>query len=712
MIAAPLPHSEQKVVTTSCPYNCGGRCILNVDVSAGAVARIGTDKRPHPSLKACVRGLSQKDVLYAPDRLTRPLKRIGERGEGRFSPISWDEAMDAVCGELARVRDRYGPSAVFLIASAGSVGSLYGASRAAHRFFSMFGGATRFYGNMSFEAASFASKTTLGFAVDGSSPDSLLSSRLIILWGWNPVVTRFGPQTAGYLAKAGKAGTKIVCVDPRQSPSARALASQWIPIRPGTDAALLIAMAYVMISENLHDRRFVDAHTVGFQAFADYVTGREDGVPKSPGWAEPITGVPADTAVQLAREYASSKPAALLAGWAPGRTAYGEQYHRAALALSAMTGNIGVEGGSAGGGTGVIAPGLAGKTLPIPRGAGPTVHMTEVYDALLKGKEGGFPSDVKLLYVVGTNFLNQFLNVNKGVRAMRAPEFIVAHELFLTPTARYADVVLPVNHFLESRDVVQPWEGGCYYILSERAVEPPAETRTDLSMFTEMASRLALPGYNDKSEEEWLREFVDGNPELPGYDEMKGKGVHEFGAGKPWVAFREQIEDPAGHPFPTPSGKIEIYSSRIEKMNDPRIPPIPKFIEPWEGPGDPLARDYPIQFVSPHAGIRANSMFDNIPRLKKSADDALWLSIEDAAPRGISDGDAVRVFNARGQLLTRASVSDRIMPGVASLDAGAWFRPDSNGLDLGACANVLTRDERSPGGAFACNTCLVQVEKA
>jgi len=703
---------EERNVKTSCPYNCGGRCLLNVHVSNGGLARIGTDKRKHPSLKACVRGLAQREVLYAQDRLNRPLKRIGERGEGKFAPISWEEALETVSMELTRVKELHGPHSVFLIDSAGSVGALHGARRAARRFFSLFGGCLKFQGNMSFEAAAFASRATFGTIVDGSSPDNLLHSRLIILWGWNPVVTRFGPQTAGYLAKAKKAGTRIICVDPRRSPSAQRLADQWIPIRPGTDAALLIAMAHVMISERLYDRGFVEAHTVGFQEFSDYVMGKEDGVAKTPGWAEPITGVRAQIAVELAREYASGKPAALQAGWAPGRSAYGEQYHRAAITLSAMTGNIGIEGGQAGGGTGLVPQGLTGKTLPIPRSADPAVHVTRVYDAILLGKAGGHPSDIKLLYIVGSNFLNQFLNTSKGVQAMKKPEFIVAHELFLTPTARYADVVLPVNHFLETQDVAQPWAGGAYYIHMEKAVEPLAETRTDLEIFSELALRLGLKGYNDKSDEEWIRELVNETPELPDYEELKQNSVHEFGTDRPWVAFREQIEDPARHPFPTPSGKIEIYSHKLADMKNPQLPPIPKYIEPWEGPNDPLQNPFPIQMVSPHAKTRVNSMFDNISRLKNLADDTLWINTTDARRRGISSEDTVRVFNKRGQLLAVASVSDRIMPGVASLDAGAWYRPDPDGLDKGGCANVLTLDRQSPGGAFACNTCLVQVEKA
>ena len=343
-----MSKSGEEIVTTTCASHCGGSCILKLHLKDGVITRIETDDGEEPQLRACLRGRAYRQRVYAPDRLLYPMKRIGERGEGKFERISWDEALDTIASEIIRVRDTYGPASILYLHMGGDLGNLHTAGQMA-KVLSLAGGFTEAWGMTSFQGGMYAQQVTYGTHYTCNTRDDLVNSRLIIMWGWNPASTITGVNTNWYLAQAKEAGAKIVAVDPRYTDSAATFAHQWIPIRPGTDGAMLLAMAYVMIKENLQDQQFLDTYTLGFDKFKDYVTGIEDGVAKTPAWAEAITGVPATTIENLAREYATIKPAALMAGIAPGRTAYGEQYHRIAITIAAMTGNIGIHGGDAAG---------------------------------------------------------------------------------------------------------------------------------------------------------------------------------------------------------------------------------------------------------------------------------------------------------------------------------------------------------------------------
>ncbi len=722
------------IVTTACSHDCGGRCVLKVHVRGGAVVHIETDGGTEPQLRACLRGRAYRQRVHAPDRLKYPMKRVGKRGEGKFERISWDEALDTVAGELRRVKDSYGPASICYLGLSGSTTPLHGQRRALYRMFNMFGGCTIWWGAASFEASSFASRFTLGSTVTANSRDDLLRSRLIILWGLNPASTVWITNTSYYLARAREAGIRIVAVDPKYTDSAAAFAGQWVPIRPGTDAAMLIAMAQVMVQEDLHDRVFLDKHTIGFNRFNDYIMGTGDGEPKDPAWAEAITGVPAATTRALARVYATTKPAALLAGWGPGRTANGEQFHRAAMTLAAMTGNVGIPGGNAAGFEGTPL-GVLGARLPTGRSpllndpeargirreglnaysridrTGVRVHTSKVFEAVVQGTAGGYPSDIKLLYIAACNPLNQFPNTGKVIEGLEAAEFVVVHEQFMTGTARYADILLPVNTFMEKKDIGEPWMSGPWFVYLDKALDPLHESKSDWDICRELAPRLGIDDYEEKPEETWLEEFWQATPGVPDFETFKREGVYKIDMVEPHVAFQEQIEDPQNHPFPTPSGKIEIYSQPLADMDNPLLPPIPKYVDTWEGLGDPLRSDYPLQLISTHFKTRDHSTFVRVPWLAELEPHGVFLNSDDARARDIRHGDTIRIFNGRGSVILPARVTGRIMPGVVDIPEGAWYDPDIQGRDRGGSANVLIRDDISPGGAFASNTCLVQVEK-
>ncbi len=723
--------SEEKVVNTICNSHCGGQCLLKVHVKDGMITRIETDNGEEPQLRACLRGRAQRQRVYAPDRLKYPMKRAGERGEGKFERISWDEALDTVAREIKRVRDTYGSGAIIFRGGGGDIVRLNN-RMTIDRLLGLAGGYSQTWGFISYEGGRYAALATYGTTFTRNSRKDLLNSRLIILWSLNPAITVMDANTSWYLIQAREAGTRIIAVDPRYTDSIGTFADQWIPIRPGTDTAMMIAMAYVMMKENLQDQRFLDTYTIGFDQFKDYVLGVEDGVPKTPAWAEAITGVPVSAIESLAREYADAKPAALVAGIAPGRTAYGEQYHRAAHTLAAMTGNIGIPGGNAAGICWTAINGYPFMKMPhglrvenpVDRNAPlrnyalkgtnirdrGRINTSQIADAVLKGKSGGYPFDYKLLYIMNANCLNQSPNLNKTVRAFRKLEFIIVQEQFLTATAKFADILLPNCTFLERNDLTVG-EGVPFYGYANKVIEPLYESKSQFEIAAMLAERMGISDFKDKTEGDYLKDFVKRSG-IADYDEFKQKAVHRLEISEHYVAFQKEIEDPVNHPFPTPSGKIEIYSQQLADMNTPLIPAVPKYVETWESLNDPLAAKYPLQLITSHFKRRAHTQFENIPWLRELQKHTVMINAADARARGIQNGDDVRVFNDRGEMIIRAWVTERIMPGVVDIGQGAWYDPDENGVDRGGCTNVLCSDRVSPGGAVPYNTNLVQLEKA
>ncbi|MFX0006722.1 MAG: molybdopterin-dependent oxidoreductase [Candidatus Hermodarchaeota archaeon] len=742
--------NEIKIIKTGCCHDCGGRCILRAHVRNGKIIRIETDNGEEPQLRACLRGRAYKQRVYSDERLKHPLRRVSERGEGIFEEISWDEAFDEVASKIKEIKKNYGNSAILLVPGGGNQGMLHGIVPHALMLHQI-GGYTRMWGAPSYEGALFASMATYGTIMTGNAREDLLNSKLIILWGWNPANTIWDPGTSLWLVKAREKGIKIITVDPIFTDSAAILADEWIPIRPGTDTAMLLAMTYVIITENLHDKNFINKITVGFDIYKKYVLGEEDGEPKTPEWAEKITKVPARKILTLAREYASNKPASLIAGWGPARTMFGEQYSRAANILCTITGNIGINGGYASGfmrayysreriitgGEKKIGPinsndkkpkklriqdnpvdfnakprreslyKLRGGTNP----ANTRIHYNDYYNAILKGRKGGYPADIKMAYIVGTNRLNQFSNVNRGIKALKSLEFIVIFEQFMTPTAQLADIVLPVNTFMERNDIAVPWLGAPYYIYLNKAIDSIYESKSDLEICNELSKKLGIKeSILYLQEDQILRLLSAPRKEIKSYNKFKKDGYYKVKVEEPFIAFKEQIKDPENNPFPTLSGKIEIYCEHIAEKKNPLMPPIPKYMTHDEHYNSPLAQKYPLQLLTPHNKRRTHSSLNNIPWLEEVETHSVWINSVDALKRNITHEDIVDIFNDRGRVRIPAKVTERIIPGAVCIHQGAWYNPNKEGIDLGGCANVLTNDIYSPGGAFPMNSSLVEIE--
>ncbi len=749
-------HNMVQKIRVGCPaHNCGGRCLLRAQVENGRITHLETDDRPDrlaaPQLRACPRGRAYLRRQYHPERLLYPLKRTGERGAGQFERISWDEALDRMAAEFERVRGKYGNQALFVPYGTGSYNQLNG-SQTARRLMNLYGGCLGTYNSYSWAAINAATPTVYGTLVTGNQRQDWLNSRYFLMWGWNPAEMRDGTNSDYFVKLARQNGARVVCIDPRHSLSAAALADEWIPIRPGTDAAMMSAMAYVMLSEGLYDADFVRRHCVGWDAsqmpagaegaesYSDYLRGTRDGIPKTPEWAEAISAVPAATIARIAREYASCKPGVLYQGYGMQRRAYGEQVVRAGCVLAAITGNVGIPGGWASG-LGLQAPDGGGQWTVFPTGENPVKAAIPVFlwsEAVLRGREmtpaegligaDHLESDIKLIYAAASNCLiNQHANVNRSAAILRDEsrvEFLAVQDNFLTPTARFADLVLPACTQFETWGVEDGWKYGDEVILQPKLVEPPGECKSDYRICAEIAARLGIgeaysEGRDERGWTAWcLEEYRRRRfPELPSLEEFisQNLGAWSRPVDKPAVAFEDFRRDPEQYPLATPSGKIEIFSKQLFDLNQPaEIPPIPKYIQEWESPFESeQGGEYPLQAIGHHTLQRVHSTHDNNDWLGEAFPQRVFINPLDAGARGIRDSDLVRVWNGRGELVLPARVTARILPGVVDIPQGAWWSPDENGVDFGGCINVLTSERWTPYAfGTAQHTNMVQVGKA
>ena len=625
---------------TSCGYHCFRNCILKVRIRDGVIASCEPDDTINYGIprednylseeiinkgliqtRACAKGYAQWQMIYDPNRVKYPMKRVGKRGVGKFERISWDEALDSIADKLVETKENYGPFSII------------------HHPYSIFG-------QCSFPLAPWFGAGVAGWSAHSTNgweePErwvlgkdvaratlrqdevQVLNSRLIVLWGLNPLSTLSGGW-AHNLLRAKERGIPIICIEPRYTPSAEVLADQWIPIRPTTDVAMMIAIANVWFKEQLYDRESVDkwVEPEGLKRWKAYVLGTEDGVDRTPQWAEGICGVPAETIEEFARLYARSKPVNLNVSLSMGRQFYGENPTRAAMYLQALTGNTFIPGGTPAAETGLplgrsTAPSPKVDWQRMPANYDPPTLMAafkwpkaidirekldsgeisaEEYNNII-GNLGENPTpNIQMVFLDGNNHLNSLPDINATVRAMKKVGFVVVSSQYADmPTARYADILLPQIHTaFEGRNCQAIYfqqdlfrtgmNLANYFLYCQKCIDPVGEVKSYDWIWTQIARRLGIAElYNprlanttddewDEAVEELHREAYENWAERddikplspPCWEEFQKKPVFRYEIKDPYYPFKRDL-DRGINPFRgTASGKMEFYSEFLAK---------------------------------------------------------------------------------------------------------------------------------------------------
>ncbi|MEW5423469.1 molybdopterin-dependent oxidoreductase [Amorphus sp. 3PC139-8] len=732
-------------------------------VSRGADGRpvfTGIDRDPAPSRFADGLGAA----ATSPARVRRPSVRrsVWERGGGAnrerrgqepFVEVSWDEAVALVASELDRVRTRYGNSAIFG-GSYGwaSAGRYHHAQSQVHRFLNTIGGYVRSIQDYSYGAGLAILPHVIGSTdglLRGHTPWSLIAgyATLIVMFGGAP--ERNGAVSPGgvgrhsvreSLATCRDKGAEFVLVSPCRDDLSTDLGAEWISLRPGTDTAMMLAIAHTLVTEGLHDRAFLDRYTVGFDGFCVYLLGTDDGIAKSPDWAAPITGVPAEAIRGLARRMAAER-CFVSATWSVQRADRGEQPYWMAIVLAAMLGGIGLPGGGFGFGYG-SSNGVGHATHPIrwpsvPQGINPVddfIPVARLADMLLNpggsyefGGECRTYPDIRLVYWAGGNPFHHHQDLNRLARAFHRPETIVVNEIAWTATARHADVVFPVTLPFERNDIACSGREN-FLAASHKVSDPSCEARNDVEIFTALADVLGVrDAYTGGwTEEDWLRHLYgeaaerlnEIGIETPDFETFWQEGLITLPDAEPAPLLGRFRADPYRNPLSTPSGRIEICSAEIAGFGYDDCRGHPSWLEPEEWLGAETAKDYPLHLLSCQPSHKLHSQFDfasSSVQAKRDGREVVLINPADAARRGVADGDGVLVYNARGRCFATAQLSDDMRAGVARLPTGAWFTPDeaAGDGDTHGNPNVLTADRGTSrlGQATSANSCLVEIRR-
>ncbi|MEP7105173.1 MAG: molybdopterin-dependent oxidoreductase [Chloroflexota bacterium] len=649
------------VVRGGCAHDCPDSCAWLVTVEEGrAVKLVGDPHHPYTRGGLCAKVNRYLDRVYSPDRVLHPLRRTGAKGEGRFEPVTWEVALAEIAGRLQGVIAAHGAEAVLPFSYAGNMGLVQYAGMD-RRFFARMG-ASRLQRTICGDTANAGVEAVLGTPT-GMLPEDIVHSRLIVLWGTNTVVTNV--HLWPLVRQAREAGARVVVIDPVRTRTAEEADWHLRPL-PGTDGALALGMIHVIAEAGLEDREYLERHCNGWEALRervrDYPAER----------VATLTGLRAEDVVQLAREFATTRPACIRTLVGPEKHAHGGQTFRAIASLPCVTGAW----RELGGGLLHWTRSLFSDSLNVRavarsdiRGARTrSINMIQLGRALT---DEALAPPIKALVVFDANPAAILPNSNLVRTGLEREDlFTVVSDLFLTDTARHADYVLPATSFIEHWDVLFPW-GQTYAVLNRPAVEPVGESISNGELFRRLAAAM---GYDDPhlqdSDEEMVRAALrTDHPYMQGIDaeRLLAEGWAPLNLPRPWLPFAE-----GG--FPTESGRAELWT------------------EDYLAP--PSEDDWPLVLVSAKTALHfLNSSYSNLPRHARHEELCVDLADDDAAARGVADGEVVRIHNSRGELRLVARVRDRVRPGVVAIPHGFW----------GASANVLTGDgiaDLGGGGDF------------
>jgi biotin/methionine sulfoxide reductase len=695
----------------------------------------------------------RKEKLDSKNYITGKRSRE-KRGSDKFVPITWEEAFEITAFELKRIKSDHGNKAFFAGSYGwGSSGRFHHPQSQLHRFFNSYGGYTK-----SVNTYSYAASETIMPHVIGLSYRQFLdthtdwnnirdNSEVILMFGGLPLknsqVNSGGVgkhTTKEYLLSCKKKGIQFINISPMEMEADIITNSDWIQIRPGTDTALMLAIAFILETESLADKAFLNKYCTGYEIFVKYLKGTSDGKAKTPYWASKITGIPSNKIYDLAKKIVNNRTM-ITGAWALQRQQYGEQPHWMISVLACMLGQIGLPGGGFGLGysaeNGIGNPVEHHKWPALDQFKNPVstfIPVARTSDMLLNpgdifsynGKDIMYP-DIKLVYWAGGNPFHHQMDLKKLTKAFKKPDTVIVNEIWWNSLARHADIILPTSTSLERNDIsIKHWDQTISPM--HKAIDPIGDSKSDYDIFSGIASKLNIEKKftEGRNEDEWLRYLWNqardsaskANFNLPEFDKFWKGGFQEVLSPKKQTILMEDFrKDPIKNPLPTPSGKIEIFSQTISDFNYKDCPGHPVWLEQDEWLGSVLTKDYPLQLISGQPANKLHSQLDNGSESLKDkiqGREPIKINPKDALSRGLKNGDIVEVYNKRGKCLAGVTISNEVMKGVVFLPVGAWYDPIEDGsFCVHGNPNVLTKDKGTSSlsqGPSAHST-LVEVKK-